>query len=142
LQAAFAAGAAGLRLVLATPALFAKGWLPGWLDDRLEGTPPHGSGLKLKLRGVALDRWGALSGWDMRPDKPHPSHQGGAARSTRRLVPAGAVYWFEILANTGAANIAERLWLASVCDAENDRRDGFGLALPGVWQAAPSNHHA
>ncbi len=116
--------AKGLRLILATPALFTGGWKPGWLNDRLEGAPPSTPALHLKLRAVALDRWQAISGWDLAADRL------GKPRAVRRLVPAGAVYWFEVLAG---AEHAPNLWLRAVSDQEQDRRDGFGLALPGIW---------
>jgi len=119
--------AKGLRLILATPALFAGGWKPGWLDDRLEGAPPSAPALRLRLRAVALDRWQAVSGWDLAADGR------GKPRAVRRLVPAGTVYWFEVL--DGAARALD-LWLRAVSDQEQDRRDGFGLALPGIWNDA------
>lgn len=116
------AGNRHLRLVLATPALFAKGWQPGWLDARLEGTPPDCPGLRLRLRACASERWQAHSGWDLVAHQP---------RAVRRSVPAGAVYWFDVLEGDAAALGA--LWLAPVSDDPQDRRDGFGLALPGCW---------
>lgn len=141
--------ARGLRLTLVTPALFQGGWRPSnWLDNNLEGAPPGCSGLKLKLRAVAMDRWQAFSGWDLRvpTNRQKPNHcKTGAARAVRRMVPAGAVYWFEILPNERVDEakrlaILESLWLASICDQEHDRRDGFGLAVPGVW-TPPSHTH-
>lgn len=46
----------GLMLTLLTPALFDKGWLPGWLDSQtLTGTLPH-TNLQVKLRAAAIDR--------------------------------------------------------------------------------------
>lgn len=43
--------AMGVRMILATPAAFAKGWLPAWLDsDSLAGAPPGVSSLKVKLK--------------------------------------------------------------------------------------------
>lgn len=117
-----------LRLVLASPALFAGGWRPGWLDGRLEGSPPDCPGLRLRLRAAAVERWQAVSGWDMAAGR---GGKGGQPRAVRRLVPAGAVYWFDLLEGDAAALAA--LWLTPLADDPQDRRDGYGLALPGCW---------
>jgi CRISPR-associated protein Cmr3 len=114
-----------VRLVLATPAIFSKGWLPGWLQPSagaLEGRPP-GSTIRLRLRGALLERWQPVSGWSLEERGPKP---------VRRLVPAGAVYFFEVVDGL-AADLATS-WLESVSDDEQDRRDGFGLGLWGVWE--------
>ncbi|MBI5136857.1 MAG: type III-B CRISPR module-associated protein Cmr3 [Nitrospirae bacterium] len=116
-----------IRMLMATPALFTKGWRPGWLGDDLTGTVPGTSGLVLRLKAAAVDRWRAISGWDMVARKP---------KAVRRMVPAGAVYWFEVV--KPAANWADDLWLAPISDAEHDRKDGFGLVLPGIWNRTPA----
>jgi CRISPR-associated protein Cmr3 len=116
------------RMVLATPAIFDGGWKPGWLNDDLIGTVP-GTDLKVKLVGFSIQRWKAISGWSYQPqpdfDRPGP-------KPIRRMVPAGGVYFFEKL-NGNAAVLADR-WLQSVCDTEQDQRDGFGLACWGTWK--------
>jgi len=125
--AAALAGTERVRLVLATPALFGGGWKPGWLDGNLEGTPP-GTGVKLRLVGVVLDRWRAVSGFGLEDGALGP-------KPVRRMVPAGAVYFFEYVSGD-RSTLAGQGWLAPVSDlAEDgqDRRDGFGLALWGVW---------
>ena len=115
--------AGGLSLTLLTPALFTEGWYPTWLDEKLEGTPPGCDGLRLKLRAAAIDRWQPHSGWDLAQQSP---------RAGRKLVPAGAVFWFQILQDDD--NALNVLWLNHISDQEQDRRDGFGLALPQPWQ--------
>ncbi len=115
-----------LRMVLATPAIFEKGWLPGWLwekDDNLIGTIP-GSGVSVRLISAVVGRWKPLSGWSYEKGRNGP-------KALRRMVPAGSVYFFEVL--KGGEGIAD-LWLHSVCDCEQDGRDGFGLALWGCWR--------
>ena len=107
------------RLILATPGLFGQGWIPSWLTS---GIPPGVEGLRVRLKAAAVDRWMAVSGWDMEHRR---------ARAVRRAVPAGATYWLEII--EGDPEKVLELWLASVCDREADRNDGFGLVLPGVW---------
>ncbi len=112
-----------LCLTLLTPGIFSAGFRPGWLDDTLTGSPPGAPGLTLRLRAAALGRWQAHSGWDLHRRRPRPM---------RKLVGAGATYWFDML-GAGGVDALAGLWLASVCDHEQDRRDGFGLALPGPW---------
>lgn len=115
-----------LRMVLATPAIFEKGWLPGWLrekDGTLIGTIP-GSGVSVRLVSAVVGRWKPLSGWSYEKDRNGP-------KALRRMVPAGSVYFFEVV--EGGEGIAD-LWLRSVCDCQQDARDGFGLALWGCWR--------
>ncbi|CAM1379256.1 type III-B CRISPR module-associated Cmr3 family protein [Fretibacterium fastidiosum] len=119
-------GKKGLRMVLATPAIFEKGWLPGWLreeDGKLTGEVP-GSGVLVRLVSAVVGRWKPLSGWSYEKGRNGP-------KALRRMVPAGSVYFFEVL--KGGEGIAD-LWLHSVCDCQQDGRDGFGLALWGCWR--------
>ena len=113
----------GLTLTLLTPAIFADGYRPGWLSEDLQGEPPGAPGVHLQLVAVALERWQPHSGWDLAQRAP---------RATRKLVGAGATYWFRLLDAPDDLGL-EPLWLASLCDAEQDRRDGYGLALPAPW---------
>jgi len=125
-----------VRLVLATPGLFVdkdnqQGWKPGWLhqtDQEFVGCPP-GSTVKLKLVSAVVDRWRPISGWSLEKGKVGP-------KPVRRMVPAGATYFLEAIGEGSVAQLANDLWLQSVCDNEQDQRDGFGLALWGLW-----NHH-
>jgi len=119
-----------VRMALATPALFAHGWKPGWLNDDLIGVAP-GTNLTLRLIGLTIQRWKAISGWSYQPQAgcPHPG-----PKPIRRMVPAGGVYFFHVEAGD-PSTLADR-WLRSVSDYEHDKqdqRDGFGLACWGVW---------
>ncbi len=116
--------AGGLTLTLLTPACFGAGYRPGWLDDSLTGEPPLAPGLRLRLVATALERWQPHSGWDLAGHRPRP---------TRKLVAAGATYWFRLLDASAPAALVS-LWLTSICDAPQDRRDGYGLALPAPWR--------
>jgi len=112
-----------VRMILAAPAIFKDGWKPGWLNEQLEGSPP-GSSVKLKLVGVSNGRWRPVSGWSLAPPRgPKP---------IRRMTPAGSVYFFEVEQPGSAARLAD-LWLQPVSDEEQMQRDGFGLAVWGVW---------
>ncbi|MGH7772969.1 MAG: type III-B CRISPR module-associated Cmr3 family protein, partial [Candidatus Binatia bacterium] len=120
-------GGKGVRLVLATPALFQHGWRANWLkpiNGKLEGCPP-GSSVTLRLVSACIERWKPISGWNLENGKVGP-------KALKRLVPAGSTYFFEIVQGD-AGELAEQLWLHSVSDEAQDRRDGFGLALWGIW---------
>lgn len=117
-----------VRLVLATPGIFKHGWLPGWLDETsLQGTLP-GTSVQLRLLGACIDRWKPISGWGLENGNIGP-------KPIRRLVPAGSVYFFEVpeACKGSAAELTDNYWLHSVADEAQDRRDGLGLALWGLW---------
>ena len=116
------------RLVLATPAFFQKGFLPTWVLN-------HPSGVKLHIVAAAVPRPVHISGWDYERRTPKP---------TRRLAPAGSVYFFEIINGNTAAieQFIEAIWMQPVSDdqdgpdcrySDQHRRDGFGVALLGTW---------
>jgi len=106
------------RLVLATPALFAQGFLPEWVCQQI----PE---LTVKIVAAAVGRYQAVSGWDVKENMQ---------KASRRLAPAGSVYFLSL---EGDARAIERfidaVWMQSVSDDAQDRRDGFGLALLGAW---------
>ena len=116
------ARAGGLSLTLLTPGIFSSGYRPGWLDADLRGCPPTAPQLHLELCAVAVDRWQRHSGWDLARRRPRPS---------RKLAGAGTTYWFRILDKVDGL---KALWLSNVSDLEQDRCDGFGLALPAPWR--------
>ena len=113
-----------VRMFLATPAIFEGGWKPGWLNGKLEGSPPCARDMKLRLVAAAVKRRGAVSGWSYRQDRQQP-------KPLRLLAPAGSVYFFEVLDGDPVA-LAEA-WLRPVSDDVHDRRDGYGLVLWGIW---------
>lgn len=115
-----------IKLILLTPAVFGQGWLPTWLNEKdLTGKLPHTS-LNVKLHAVAANKWQAISGWDLDKNCPKPM---------RKMVPTGSIYWLEIQ-NDDADIQAELQKLAykSVCDDEQDQRDGFGIVAVAEWK--------
>lgn len=109
------------RLILLTPACFKEGWKPSWLLEEREGVKPF-------LEAAALRRYETASGWDLKEGEPKP---------TRRLAPAGTVYFLKLEGKEAAVRRwVERIWLECVSDEEQDRRDGFGLAVLGTWDGA------
>lgn len=112
------------RVILLTPAYFAQGFRPTWLlQERVRVQPT--------LRAIAVQRPQVVSGWDF---------EHGRAKPTRRLAPAGTVLFLQL---DGAATAIEewiaQTWMQCVSDdsetgdAEQFRRDGFGLAVVGTW---------
>jgi CRISPR-associated protein Cmr3 len=130
--------AEGIRMVLASPAIFDHGWRPSWLDaDSLVGKP-LGDGPTLKLVGVCIPHWRAVSGWAYAPHAEDNGrrrivpHDRPGPKAIRRMVPAGGVYFFEKV-DGDARVLATNGWLKPVSDAPHDCRDGFGLAVWGTW---------
>jgi CRISPR-associated protein Cmr3 len=118
-----------VRMVLASPAIFSDGWKPGWLNGWPENESPDGwpDGLNLKLISACIDRWKPISGWCLEKGKQGP-------KAVRRIVPAGSVYFFEIVnCDLDAGDLAKGMWLKAVSDKKRDRMDGFGLAVFGSW---------
>lgn len=104
------------RLILATPALFDNGYLP-----KLEGMPA-------KVVAAAVPRGTAVSGWD------YTVKGKDGQKASRRLVPAGSVYFLKLEGTDEAiGKFVDAVWLQNISDEDQDRRDGFGLALLGTW---------
>lgn len=113
------------RLILASPGLFAAGWLPPGVDPatrRLEG-----DGFAARLACAAMPRAGLVSGWDLFNNEPKPA---------LRAVPVGSVWWFDEFAGD-AGKLAE--WVAGGLWRDNDgidesrRAEGWNRAWLGVW---------
>ena len=122
----------GVRMVLATPALFEHGWRPRWLRESggcWRGSPP-GSSVVLRLVGVSCGRHEYISGWSYEKGKFGP-------KPSCRMVPAGSVYFF-VVESDNAGSLKD-LWLRSVNDFSPmdtcSKNDGYGAALWGLWDA-------
>lgn len=104
------------RLILATPAYFESGhWRPQVLGEGVV------------LEAAAVRGYATASGWDLKAQKPKPS---------RRLAPAGSVYYVRLPDTWGVAEIDLWIhghWLKALSDDTQSRRDGFGVALVGTW---------
>ncbi len=121
------------RLVLLTPALFGQGYLPNFTQVQsasgnnqvdLRWTALSRAGVTVTIRAVACGRNQTVSGWDLAR---------GGAKATRRMVPAGSVYWLELDGDeTAIRNWVQEVWMHNVSDDPQDCRDGFGLAMLGV----------
>jgi CRISPR-associated protein Cmr3 len=126
--------ASRIRMVLVTPGVFKHGWRPGWLDpETLIGRPFDNVPL-LTLKGVTNVHWRAVSGWAFQKidDEGRLDANGSSGpKPIRRMAPAGSVYFFEC--KPGEGTLLADHWLNPVSDGEQERRDGFGLAIWGTW---------
>lgn len=111
------------RLVLLTPAHFTNGYRPDWLRTMQ-------SGVAVEIQGVAISRAQVVSGWDFDRTKS----KDGQPKPTRRLAPAGSVYFLKLTGTEQQVHDwCEQVWLKCVSDDPQDNCDGFGLALLGTW---------
>jgi CRISPR-associated protein Cmr3 len=112
------------RLILLTPACFKKGYLPTWLHAETEKY-----GIEAHIQAIAIDRPQVVSGWDLANKKP---------KSSKRLAPAGTVFFLALRGSDAAiSKWSKSLWMQCISDEEQDRRDGFGLAVLGTWSGQP-----
>jgi CRISPR-associated protein Cmr3 len=106
------------RLLLVTVACFAQGFLPTWLLS-------CASGAQATVIAAAVPRYQTASGWDYEKRRPKP---------TRRLTPAGSVYFIKLAGEDAAINrFVDTIWMQTVSDEAQARLDGFGLATLGAW---------
>ena len=106
------------RLILATPAHFEKGFLPTRLKKDFN----------VKVTAAALSRYQTISGWD------YAKAGGGEPKPTRRLVPAGSVYFLDLSGVADIEAFVNAVWLQAISDDDQSRCDGFGLALLGAME--------
>lgn len=82
------------KLYLATPAIFEKGWLPGWINQaNMTGSFTYKKrSVQVKLLSAAVGKPVAVGGFGFDGEKGefHP-------REMRYAVSAGSVYYFELL---------------------------------------------
>jgi CRISPR-associated protein Cmr3 len=106
------------KLYFATPAIFNKGWLPDWIDEKtFEG---YYKQIKLKLVACSIGKYKLIGGWDLANKRPKPMY---------KAVPSGSVYYFKILDDTPAEKIKEVFHLKNISDINSE--EGFGLSLVG-----------
>lgn len=112
-----------VRLVLLTPAIFDLGFRPRAFD-------------RARLIACAVGRPVVVSGWDHArnpPSRPDADPPIGVPKPTRRCAPAGSVYWLELEPEVQDIEAwVKDHWFLNVSSNEQDRRDGFGLAVVGA----------
>jgi len=112
------------KLYLITPAFFAQGWLPGWLKENGQNKIWIGEykGLQLQLLAAAIGKPQSIGGFNMHHDKKGP-------KEMRRAVPAGSIYYFELL--KGDLKEVEQCFHGQSI-SEFRPQEGFGIAFVGL----------
>lgn len=113
------------RLILATPGLFADGWLPAGVRHDGAVYRWRVGDCTARLVCAAVPRREIVSGWDLLAWRP---------KDAERAVPTGSVYWFEDLQgpiNTLAKWVAGGLWLDH--PHHQRRAEGYNRAWLANW---------
>jgi CRISPR-associated protein Cmr3 len=113
------AAARRCRLVLTTPGIFERGWLPTGVSQTAEGDYRFElHGVRARLICAAAPRFEVVSGWDLAKWQP---------KTAQRAVPAGSVYWLGELEGTPEAlrNLVEQGLWGEPCEDVTRRAEGF-----------------
>lgn len=128
-----------IKWVLLAPAIFSKGWLPGWVDskgnvclpsDKPERKPGEsreewrarfGGPIEAKLVAARLDKPRPFSGWSLAK---------GGPRATRLAVPAGSVYYFRCTTSEDCRALVKALQGKPKSDYFGEKGFGFGFCAP------------
>lgn len=104
------------KIVILTPAILKKGWVPESIDSKtFEGLI---NGVKVKMLSACVGKPVGIGGFDMANSMP---------KTMKKSVPSGSVYYFEL--KDSADNLFEKVWLKSISDERN--KEGFGITLIG-----------
>lgn len=144
-----------VKWVLLTPAVFAQGWIPGFVNPetgrveirdpsqaarrsgekrrdwrkRLRDLPP----IRATLAAARVPKARTFSGW-VQPTERNSQAGGGkksGPKKTYRAVPAGAVYYFRTGSDDDARLLAGALNGARRSDFFGEK--GFGMGVCGTW---------
>jgi CRISPR-associated protein Cmr3 len=107
------------RMVLTTPGLFTKGWLPNGVQLQNDGSHRLNLyGVSARLVCASVPRAETISGWDLANWQP---------KAAQRAAPTGSVYWLDQLKATPEAlgKLAESGLWSTPCEDANRRAEGF-----------------
>ena len=117
------------RLLLTSPGIFERGWLPTGAGNPSgkQGAPFELCGVRARILAAAVPRAQVVSGFDLARWQPKPA---------QRAAPAGSVYWLEDLDATPEAlrKLAERgLWTEAQYNDDLRRAEGFNRVALAQW---------
>ncbi|MEW5822122.1 MAG: type III-B CRISPR module-associated protein Cmr3 [Cyanobacteriota bacterium] len=107
------------KLYLSTPAIFENGWLPSWINENsLKGIIPN-TNTEVQLLTAAIGKPVSIGGWDIKR---------GCPKTMRKAVPAGSVYYFELI----EGNVEDLIKINSKSISDHNAKQGFGIAYVGA----------
>ncbi|MBM3711861.1 MAG: type III-B CRISPR module-associated protein Cmr3 [Actinobacteria bacterium] len=110
------------KLILLTPAIFDRGWIPDFIRENHEF---EFDGIKIKLITALMGRYQGIGGWDLIRQTSKP---------LRRAVPPGSVFYFQILSDSIDSDILiNKFQMKSIQDQEYLAKQGLGLTIIGAW---------
>jgi CRISPR/Cas system CMR-associated protein Cmr3 (group 5 of RAMP superfamily) len=95
-------------LYFLTPAYFQDGWLSANLSAFV--------GDRARLVSAAVERYQSIGGWELEPGTAR-----GRAKTTRRCIPAGSIYYFDRSVSVNCP-VTEYGW-----------QIGYGITYTGAW---------
>jgi CRISPR-associated protein Cmr3 len=118
------------RIVLTTPGLFAKGWLPNGFTQQSDGhhwLELHG--VRARLVCATVPRAETISGWDLAHWQP---------KAALRAAPTGSVYWLDELQASPEAlgKLAESGFWSAACEDTQRRAEGFNRFAFAAYECA------
>jgi CRISPR-associated protein Cmr3 len=107
------------RIVLTTPGLFSRGWLPNGFEDTGDGQywlSLHG--VRARLVCATVPRSETISGWDLARWQPKPA---------LRSAPTGSVYWLDQIEATAQSlgKLVDQGFWSDACEDAQRRAEGF-----------------
>ena len=116
------------RMVLTSPGLFQRGWLPDGCVEQDGAYCLQLPGFSARLIAASVPRGEIISGWDLLRRKPKPA---------QRVAPTGSVYWFdECEGDPGVLQklVDTGLWPDEDTSIDRQRHaEGFNHVLIGCW---------
>lgn len=107
------------KIVLLTPAIFEKGWLPNWIDAESGMGTIHN--ITLKLISAALGKSVHIGGFNLVKKTP---------KDMKKAVSVGSVFYFQ-LKKGGIDEVFNTFWLKSI--STEKQNEGFGITIIGGY---------
>jgi len=109
------------KLYFATPAIFEHGWRPRWIKKDMTGSFSFkGKKIEFKLVAATVGKLESVGGFD--PIKKR-------AKALRYAVPAGSVYYFEILGDSNLEDVKKMFHQKCLSDYR-EGNEAYGFSRP------------